>query len=124
MMVIEPQEAGEQVRAGKLRVLAQIAEQRLSNYPNVPTLKQAGYDVVATPQIRAVVAPPAFPKEALAYYEDLFARLRQTASWKKYVEDNQLEENYGNGAELAKSIEQIEKGMRPQFQLAGIKLVR
>lgn len=124
MMVIEPQEAGEQVRAGKLRVLAQIAEKPLPGYPNVPTLKQAGYDVVATPQIRAVVAPPAFPKEALAFYEDLFARLRQTASWKKYVDDNQLEESYGNGAELAKSIEQIEKDMRTQFQLAGMKLVR
>ncbi len=124
MMVIEPQEAGEQVRAGKLRVLAQIAEKPLSGYPNVPTLKQAGYDVVATPQIRAVVAPPAFPKDALAYYEDLFGKLRQTASWKKYVEDNQLEDSFGNGAELAKAIEQIEKGMRPQFQLAGIKLVR
>ena len=124
MMVIEPQEAGEQVRAGKLRVLAQIAEKPLSSYPNVPTLKQAGYDVVATPQIRAVVAPPAFPKDALAYYEDLFGKLRQTASWKKYVEDNQLEDNFGNGAELAKAIEQIEKGMRPQFQQAGIKLVR
>jgi tripartite-type tricarboxylate transporter receptor subunit TctC len=28
-MVIEPQEAGEQVRAGKLRVLAQLTEKRL-----------------------------------------------------------------------------------------------
>lgn len=124
MMVIEPQEAGEQIRAGKLRVLAQIAEKPLSGYPNVPTLKQAGYDVVATPQIRAVVAPPAFPKEALVYWEDLFAKLQQTPSWKKYVEDNQLEDSYGNAAELAKSIEQIEKHMRAQFQLAGMKLVR
>ena len=124
MMVIEPQEAGEQVRAGKLRVLAQLSEKPLPGYPNVPTLKQAGYDVVATPQIRAVVAPPGFPPEALAYYEDLFSKLRQTASWKKYVEENQLEDSYANGAELKKSIEQIEKDMRTQFQLAGMKLVR
>lgn len=124
MMVIEPQEAGEQVRAGKLRVLAQISEKPLTAYPNVPTLKQAGYDVPSVPQIRAVVAPPAFPKEALAYYEDLFSKLRQTASWKKYVEDNQMEDGYTNGADLAKSIEQIEKDMRTQFQLAGVKMVR
>ena len=124
MMVIEPQEAGEQIRAGKLRVLAQIAQKPLPNYPNVPTLKQAGYDVVATPQIRAVVAPPGFPKEALAYYEDLFARLERTASWKKYVEDFQLEDGFANGAGLARTIDQIEKDMRVQFQLAGIKLVR
>jgi putative tricarboxylic transport membrane protein len=123
-MVIEPQEAGEQVRAGKLRLLAQLSEKPLPGYPNVPTLKQAGYDVVATPQIRAVVAPPAFPKEALAYYEDLFAKLHQTASWKKYVADNQLEDSFANGAELAKSIVQIEKELRTQFEQAGMKLVR
>jgi putative tricarboxylic transport membrane protein len=124
MMVIEPQEAGEQIRAGKLRVLAQIADTPLPGYPNTPTLKQAGFDIVATPQIRAVVAPPAIPKEALAYYEDLFNKLRQTASWKKYVADNQLEDSYAGGAELAKAIEAIEKDMRTQFQLAGMKLVR
>jgi putative tricarboxylic transport membrane protein len=124
MMVIEPQEAGEQVRAGKLRVLAQISEKPLAAYPNVPTLKQAGYDVPSVPQIRAVVAPPAVPKEALAYYEDLFSKLRQTPSWKKYVEDNQMEDGYANGADLAKSIERIEKEMRTQFQLAGVKMVR
>lgn len=124
MMVIEPQEAGEQIRAGKLRVLAQIADKPLPSYPNVPTLKQAGFDVTATPQIRAVVAPPAMPKEALAYYEELFQKLHQTASWKKYVEDYQLEDSYSTGAELGKSIEMIEKDMRAQFQLAGMKLVR
>ena len=124
MMVIEPQEAGEQIRAGKLRVLAQLADKPLPSYPNVPTLKQAGYDVVATPQIRAVVAPPGIPKEALAYYEDLFLKLSQTASWKKYVEDYQLEDSYSTGTDLGKSIAQIEKDMRTQFQLAGMKLVR
>ena len=124
MMVIEPQEAGEQIRAGKLRVLAQIAEKPLAGYPNVPTLKEAGYDIKATPQIRAVVAPPAFPKEAQAYYEDMFAKLRQTASWKKYVEDYQLEDSFSNGPELAKTITEIETDMRSQFQQAGIKLVR
>ena len=124
MMVIEPQEAGEQIRAGKLRVLAQIADKPLPSYQNVPTLKQAGFDVVATPQIRAVVAPPGIPKEALAYYEDMFLKLSKTASWKKYVEDYQLEDGYSNGADLGKSITQIEKDMRTQFQVAGMKLVR
>ena len=68
--------------------------------------------------------PPAFPKEAQAYYEDLFARLRQTASWKKYVQDYQLEDSFSNGAELGLTIAAIEKDLREQYQLAGIKLVR
>src|SRR5688500_6749239 len=40
MMVIEPNEAGEHIRAGNMRVLAQVNETRLSAFPNVPTIKE------------------------------------------------------------------------------------
>jgi putative tricarboxylic transport membrane protein len=124
MMVIEPTEAGEQVRAGKLRVLTQLADRRLPAYPDAPTLKEAGFDVTPTPQIRGVVAPPQMPAEAAAYWEGRFAKLAETPSWKKYVVDNQLEDSFRPGAELRKSIVEIEKQLREQFQLAGIKVVR
>jgi putative tricarboxylic transport membrane protein len=124
IMVIEPQEAGEQVRAGKLRVLAQLAEKRLPGYPDAPTLKEAGFDVTATPQIRGVVAPPQMPADAVAYWEDRFAKLRATPSWKKYIHDNQLEESFLPGDEMKKSIAEIERQLREQFTQAGIKVVR
>ncbi len=124
IMVIEPQEAGEQVRAGKLRVLAQLTDHRLAGYAEVPTLREAGFDVTPTPQIRGVVAPPQMPADAVAYWEGLFAKLRETASWKKYVHDNQLEESFLPGEGLRKSMVQIEKELRQQYQLAGIKTVR
>ncbi|MDP1717981.1 MAG: tripartite tricarboxylate transporter substrate binding protein, partial [Burkholderiales bacterium] len=57
MMVIEPQEAGEHIRAGNMRVLAQVSEKRLAGFPNVPTLKEAGFDVPNVPQVRGVLAP-------------------------------------------------------------------
>jgi putative tricarboxylic transport membrane protein len=124
IMVIEPQEAGEQVRAGKLRVLAQLADKRLPGYPDAPTLREAGFDVVSTPQIRAVVAPPQMPADAAAYWEGTFARLRETPSWKKYILDNQQEESFLPGKELAKSMLEIEKQLREQFVIAGVKVVR
>ena len=124
IMVIEPQEAGEQVRAGKLRVLAQISDQRLPSWPDVPTLKEAGFDITPTPQIRAVVGPPQMPNEAAAFYEGLFARLRETASWKAYVKDNQLEDRYAKGEDLRKTVADIEKQLKEQYQLAGVKTVR
>jgi len=124
IMVIEPQEAGEQVRAGKLRILAQLTESRLPGYADVPTLKEAGFNVTPTPQIRAVVAPPEQPADATAYWEKLFATLRGTASWKKYIADNQLEESFLPAGEMKKSIAEIEKQLREQYQIAGIKTVR
>jgi putative tricarboxylic transport membrane protein len=124
IMVIEPQEAGEQVRAGKLRVLAQLTEKRLPGYPDAPTLKEAGFDVVSTPQIRAVVAPPAMPADAAAYWEGRFAKLRETPSWKKYILDNQLEDRFLPASELRKSMVEIERQLRDQFVQAGVKVVR
>jgi putative tricarboxylic transport membrane protein len=107
-----------------MRVLAQLSDRPLPGYPGVPTLKEAGYDVKATPQIRAVVAPPGVSNEVVAYWEDLFAKLRATPSWKKYVEDNQLEDHFTNSADLSKMIKQIEDELRTQYQAAGIKVVR
>ena len=124
IMVIEPQEAGEQVRAGKLRVLAQLSDQRLPAWPDVPTLKEAGYDLTPTPQIRAVVGPPQMPNDAAAYYEGLFAKLRETPSWKAYIKDNQLEDRFAKGDELRKTVADIEKQLKEQYQLAGVKTVR
>ena len=124
IMVIEPQEAGEQVRAGKLRVLAQVTDNRLPGYPGVPTLKEAGFNVNPTPQIRAVVAPPQQPDEASRYWEGVFNKLRASESWKKYVADNQLEERFTGGADLKRAMAEIERELKETYTAAGVKVVR
>ncbi len=91
---------------------------------DAPTLKEAGFDVVSTPQIRGVVAPPQQSAEASAYWEGRFDALRKTESWKKYIHDNQLEEDFLPGAQLKNAIAEIERRLREQYQLAGIKTVR
>jgi putative tricarboxylic transport membrane protein len=124
MMVIEPEEAGEHIRAGNMRVLAQVSEKRLSGFASVPTLKEAGFDVPIVPQIRGVVAPPGIPKENVAYWEDVFRRLTQTASWRKYLEDNQFEDGYLTSAELAAFLDGFADRMREILNAAGVKTVR
>jgi putative tricarboxylic transport membrane protein len=124
MMVIEPEEAGEHIRAGNLRVLAQVSERRLHGFPNVPTLEEAGFDVPVVPQVRGVVAPPGIPKENVAYWEDVFRRLTQTASWKKYLQDNQFEDGYLASAELAVFFGSFTDRMREILTAAGVKTVR
>jgi len=124
MMVIEPAEAGEHIRAGNMRVLAQVSEKRLSGFPNVPTLKEAGFDVPAVPQVRGVVAPPNIPAENVAYWEDVFRKLTRTASWKKYLEDNQFEDGFQPGQQLAKFYDEYTALMRGILKEAGVKVVR
>jgi putative tricarboxylic transport membrane protein len=124
MMVIEPAEAGEHIRAGNMRVLAQVSDRRLPAFPDVPTLKEAGFDIPSVPQVRGVVAPPAVPKENVAYWEDVFRKLTRTDSWRKFLADNQFEDGYQNAAELAKFYDEFTDRMRGILQEAGLKTLR
>jgi putative tricarboxylic transport membrane protein len=124
MMVIEPAEAGEHIRAGNMRVLAQVTDSRLPAFPNVPTLKEAGFNVTPVPQVRGVVAPPGIPRENVAYWEGVFRKLTQTESWKKFLADNQFEDGYQNAAELTKFYDEFTGQMKGVLQEAGVKTVR
>lgn len=124
MMIIEPEEAGENIRAGKMRVIAQVADKRLAAYPDVPTLKEAGYNVSLVPQMRGMVAPPAIAPDVLAYWEDFCRRLVRTPSWRKYLQDNQFEDTFYTGPELVKAIDATTQQLRVILPEAGLKLVR
>lgn len=124
MMVVEPQEAGEHIRGGNMRVIAQVSEKRLAGFPNVPTLKEAGVDIPDVPQVRGVVAPPGIAADVVAYYEDLFARITQSAGWKKYLEENQFEDGFQKSAELTRFFDAYTDRMRGILKEAGAKVVR
>ena len=104
--------------------MRKVNETRLSAFPNVPTLKEAGFNVTPVPQVRGVVAPPGIPRENVAYWEGVFSKLSRTESWKKYVADNQFENAYQGAAELTKFYEEFTGQMRGILQEAGVKTVR
>jgi tripartite-type tricarboxylate transporter receptor subunit TctC len=54
------------IKAGKLRPVAVLAEKRLADYPDVPTLAEAGYPGVGTLHWQSMLAPAKTPKETLA----------------------------------------------------------
>jgi putative tricarboxylic transport membrane protein len=124
MMVIEPQEAGEHIKAGNLRVIATLTEKRLPSFPDAPTLKEQGIDVPVIPQARGVLAPPGVSKDVVHYWEGVFDRLTKTASWKKYLEQNQFEDGYQKGPELNKFFDELTVQMRDVLKEAGAKIVR
>jgi tripartite-type tricarboxylate transporter receptor subunit TctC len=53
------------IKAGKLRPVAVLAEQRLKDYPDVPTLAEAGFPGVGTLHWQGMLAPAATPKPVL-----------------------------------------------------------
>jgi tripartite-type tricarboxylate transporter receptor subunit TctC len=71
--------------------------------------------------VRGIVAPPAAPAAAAAYWEELFARLGKMPSWRKYVADNQVEDVFLRGAALAPYIEEQTALMRRVLREAGVQ---
>ncbi len=65
------------IKAGKLRPIAVLAEQRLADYPDVPTLAEAGYPGVGTLHWQSMLAPANTPKEVLA---TLFKAITEAAN--------------------------------------------
>jgi tripartite-type tricarboxylate transporter receptor subunit TctC len=53
------------IKAGKLRPLAVVAEQRVPGYPDVPTMAEAGFAGVGTLHWQSMLAPAATPKPVI-----------------------------------------------------------
>ncbi len=64
------------IRAGKLRPVAVLAEQRLKDYPDVPTLAEAGYPGVGTLHWQSMIAPANTPRPVL---ETLFKAIGEAS---------------------------------------------
>jgi putative tricarboxylic transport membrane protein len=123
-VLLEPPEAGELIRAGKLRALVQLAEKRLPGYESVPTLPEAGFKVPNVPQARGIIGPPGMPADAVAYYEDLLSRMARSAAWQKFLLTNQLDNAYLNAKATTAFLGDYEGQLRKILTQSGVKLVR
>ena len=124
IIIPQPQDVNEHIVAGRVRPIAALTEKRLTVLPQVPTIKEQGINVPIIANARGILAPPGVSKEVIVFWEDFFARLTQTASWKKYIADNQVEDVFIKGGELGPFLDEQTKLMRSVLQQAGVKLAR
>ncbi len=77
-------EASAQVEAGQLRALAVMANQRLPQYPNVPTLKEQGINWSAGTW-RGLSVPKNTPKEVIQTLYDASLKIAQSDAFKEFM---------------------------------------
>jgi tripartite-type tricarboxylate transporter receptor subunit TctC len=70
------------VKAGQLRLLATMGDERSPTFPQVPTMKEAGYDFV-TDAVYGIVAPAELPSDLAKKLEKAFT---QALKDKQYLE--------------------------------------
>ncbi len=64
--MLAPQVVGPHIRSGKLRALAVAFPTRLKDYPEVPTMAEAGYPDVTVVASYSVLVPKRTPKDVIA----------------------------------------------------------
>jgi putative tricarboxylic transport membrane protein len=124
IIIPQPQDVNEHIAAGRVRPIAALTEKRLTVLPDVPTIKEQGINVPIIANARGVLAPPRIASDVVGYWENFFVRLIKTPSWKKYVEENQVEDVFLKGAELSAFLDEQIKVMRSVLQMAGVSVAR
>ena len=76
--------------AGTTKALAAFTGQRLPMFPNTPTFKELGSDMVYYMQ-RTVVGAPGMSAEASTYYQELFTRVYNSPKWQQYISKKSLQ---------------------------------
>ena len=88
-----PNECIGQLEAKQVKILGVCTEKRSPMFPNHPTFRDQGYDVISV-QTRSIVARAGIPKEAIDYWIAVLDKIRKTPEWKKYLTDNILEDGW------------------------------
>ena len=80
-------------QAGSFRVIGVASEKRSALAPDVPTLKEQGYDVVVGGWF-AVMAPRGIGAPQSSYWENMIERTVNHPEWKQFMESSALEWGY------------------------------
>jgi putative tricarboxylic transport membrane protein len=91
IMLGSASDVAEQVKAGQLKVIAVIGNQKLDAFPDVTTTEDQGIDSSKVPvQFRAVMGAPDMPEDAVQKYQDDLSKMVETEDWKNLIKEDGL----------------------------------
>ena len=94
------------VDAGRLRLLAILMDKRMESYPDVPTLIELGYNLVA-PSIIGIVGPKGLPKDQVKILHDAFYKGLQDPGFKNSLKQFDLPLIYRNPEDCMKFLKEL-----------------
>lgn len=120
--VNNPSECVSHWKAGKVRPLAVIDNQRipLPEWDKIPTLKEATGEDISYFMLRGIFAAPKISKEVQAGYVELFKKVTETEDWKRYLADFALKPAFLAGDDYVKWLEEKDKMTKDLMVKGGL----
>jgi len=125
--VNNPIEAVAQWRAGKLRPLCVFDADRMPYkakvtdtmaWNDIPSCKEAGVPVDYV-MLRGIFMAPGVTPDQVAFYVDLFKKVRETPEWKDFMEKGAFNTTFMSGPEFVKWVEGAESLHKDLMKEAG-----
>jgi len=91
------------IKSGTLRILAVMSEKRVKMFPDLPTLKELGYDYSWEGE-SILFAPKGTPEPVLKKLDDAFKQATTDPEFVKTLESMVIEPTYRNSADTKKRI--------------------
>lgn len=106
LMVASPEEFRGLTEGGLLRILACCSADRAAAFPQVPTLRELGWDM-AMENMKGWIAPAGTPPEAVAYLHDRFRQAMGAANWRGFVARAGETDGYLDGAGFQRAMDDV-----------------
>ena len=97
--VNNPSEALGFMQAGSVKPLVAFTPERLAVFPDVPTARELGHDLVYFMQ-RSVVAPPKVAQDVVDFYVGVFDKVNKSKDWVDYTDSKALNRAFLTGKDL------------------------
>lgn len=87
------------VESGDIRIIAILAPERLKNFPDIPTAREQGYDMVGA-NWRGLYMPAGASDEAKEFWKTAIMAMTEDESFKKSLDDASIEAFNNFGADM------------------------
>lgn len=118
-VTVSPGEVLSYVTAGKLKVLGVMADERVKQLPDVPTLKEQGIDL-SIGTWRGLAVPKGTPEEVIAVLHDAFKKAMEDQSFIDFMDKSGLGIGYLNGKQFAELIRTENDNFKELISSLGI----
>lgn len=114
-----PAEILAQVKAGEVRILAISSEKRIALWPDVPTMKESGVDLVFE-QWRGIAAPKGTPKVAIDKLASACKTAVESKDWTDFAASVGSSPQYRDPAAFGKFVADMDKLTKDIMTAAGL----
>jgi tripartite-type tricarboxylate transporter receptor subunit TctC len=114
-----PAEILSQVKAGEVRVLAVSSEKRIGLWPNVPTMKESGVDLVFD-QWRGFAVPKGTPKAVIDKMSPLVKKAVESKEWNDFAASIGTTPQYLDSVTFARFVAEQDKITKEIMDAAGL----